>query len=75
MEIFTNFSHVVGKFVVTKKCIVMVICLFRNGMRNVITPLWMIIKNKFNYILHSLLQRLYHIFGKQDMERGQVVKK
>ena len=75
MEIFTNFSHVVGKFVVTKNCIVMVICLFRNGMRNVITPLWMIIKNKFNYILHSLLQWLYHIFGKQDMERGQVVKK
>ena len=27
MEIFTNFSHVVGKFVVTKNCIVMVICL------------------------------------------------
>ena len=75
MKIFTNFSHVVGKFVVTKNCIVMVICLFKNGMRNVITPLWMIIKNKFNYILHSLLQWLYHIFGKQDMERGQVVKK
>ena len=75
MEIFTNFSHVLSKFVGTKNCIVMVICLFRNGMRNVITPLWMIIKNKFNYILHSLLQRLYHIFGKQDMERGQVVKK
>ena len=28
---FTNFSHVVGKFVVTKNCIVMVICLFRKG--------------------------------------------
>ena len=27
MEIFTNFSHVVGKFVVTKKCTVMVVCL------------------------------------------------
>ena len=75
MEIFTNFSHVLSKFVVTKNCIVMVICLFRNGMRNVITPLWMIIKNKFNYILNSLLQWLYHVFGKQDMERGQVVKK
>ena len=64
MEIFTNFSHVLSKFVVTKNCIVMVICLFRNGMRNVITPLWMIIKNKFNYILHSLLQWLYHVLGK-----------
>ena len=64
MEIFTNLSHVVGKFVVTKNCIVMVICLFRNGMRNVITPLWMIIKNKFNCILHSLLQWLYHVFSK-----------
>ena len=64
MEIFTNFSHAVSKFVVTKNCIVMVICLFRNGMRNVITPLWMIIKNKFNCILHSLLQWLYHVFSK-----------
>ena len=64
MKIFTNFSHVVGKFVVTKNCIVMVICLFKNGMRNVITPLWMIIKNKFNCILHSLLQWLYHVFDK-----------
>ena len=26
MEIFTNFSHVVGKFVVSKNCTVMVIC-------------------------------------------------
>ena len=27
MEIFTDFSHVVGKFVVSKNCTVMVICL------------------------------------------------
>ena len=26
MKIFTNFSHVVGKFVVTKNCIIMVSC-------------------------------------------------
>lgn len=31
MEIFTNFSHVVGKFVVTKNCIVMAIFLSRKG--------------------------------------------
>ena len=50
MELFTNFSHVVSEFVVTKNCIVMVICLFRNGMRNVITPLWMIIKTSLTVL-------------------------
>ena len=39
IEIFTNFLYVVSKFVVTKNCIVMVICLFRKGVSNVITML------------------------------------
>ena len=47
------FSHVVSKFnlliYVTKNCNVMVICLFRKGMSNVITMLWMIIKSRFNF--------------------------
>ena len=47
-EIFTNF-HRVGKFVVTKNCIVMVICLFRKGVTIVITMLWMIIKSGVNF--------------------------
>ena len=41
-NIFTNFSHVVGTFLVTKKCIVMEICLFRNVFTNAITMLWKI---------------------------------
>ena len=49
MEIFTNFSHVVGKFVVTKNCTVMVIWHFSKGVSNVITMLWMFIKSRFNF--------------------------
>ena len=54
MEIFTNFSHVVGKFLVTRNCIVMVICLFGKGVTNVITMLWMIIKSRFNVEFFTL---------------------
>ena len=57
MATFIYFSHVVSKFNlsinvtinVTKNCNVMVICLFRKGMSNVITMLWMIIKSRFNF--------------------------
>ena len=54
MEIFTNFSHVVGKFLVSKNCIVMVIYLSRKGVTNVITMLWMIIKSRFNFEFFTL---------------------
>lgn len=43
MEILTNLSHVVGKFLVAKNCVVMVICLFRKGVTNVITMLCLLI--------------------------------
>ena len=49
------FSHVVGKFVITKNCIVMAICLFRGGVNNVITILWIIIKSRFNFEFFILL--------------------
>ena len=53
MATFIYFSHVVSKFNlsinVTKNFNVMVICLFRKGMSNVITMLWMIIKSRFNF--------------------------
>ena len=53
MATFIYFSDVVSKFNlsinVTKNCNVMVICLFRKGMSNVITMLWMIIKSRFNF--------------------------
>ena len=53
IEIFTNFSHV-DEFVVIKNCIVMVICLLRKGVTNVITMLWMIIKSRFNFEFFTL---------------------
>ena len=43
MEILTNLSYVVGKFLVAKNCVVMVICLFRKGVTNVITMLCLLI--------------------------------
>lgn len=49
MKIFTNFSHVVGKFLVTKNCTVMIIRVFRNGATNIITMHWMIIKLRFQF--------------------------
>ena len=67
------FHMPVSKFVVMKNCIVIVICLFRKGVANVITTLWMIINSKFFTIfctaikvLHFLLQWLYHVFVKQN---------
>ena len=74
MELFTNFSHVVSEFVVTKNCIVMVICLFRNGMRNVITPLWMIIKTSLT-VFFILFCNGFITFSASKIVIGQVVKK
>ena len=69
MEIFTNFSHVVGKFVVTKNCIVMVICHFRKGASNVITMLWMIIKSRFNFEVFTLFCNGFITFSASKISR------
>ena len=37
-----------------KNCIVMVICLFRKGVTNVITMMWMIIESSFNFEFFTL---------------------
>ena len=69
MEIFTNFSHVVGKFLVTRNCIVMVICLFRKGVTNVITMLWMIIKSRFNVEFFTLFCNGFTTFSASKISR------
>ena len=45
IQIFTNCSHAVGKFVVTKNFIIVVICLFRKGV---------MIKSRFNLEFFTL---------------------
>ena len=68
MEIFTNFSHVVGKFLVLS-CIVMVICIFRKSVTNVITMLWMIIKSRFNVEFFTLFCNGFTTFSASKIIR------
>ena len=67
--ILTNFSHVVGKFLVTKNCIVMVICLFRKSVTEVITMLWMIIKSRFNFEFFTLFCNGFTTFSASKISR------
>ena len=61
MEILTIYLQVVGKFVITKNCIVMVICLFRKGV------LWMIIESGFNFEFFTLI---YNDFIQEPMTKS-----
>ena len=74
MEIFTIYLQVVGKFVNTKNCIVMVSCLFRKGVTSVIIVLWMVTESSFNLnsslpsamaLSRSALQKFHPCYGKR----------
>ena len=56
MEIFTIYLQVVGKFAFLEELYCyMVICLFRKGVTNVITMMWMIIESSFNFEFFTLI--------------------
>ena len=55
MEIFKKYLQVVGKFVIMENCIIVIVMrVFRKGVTNVITVLWMIIEPRLHFEFFTL---------------------
>ena len=60
---YSGIFHVFGNF------LVMLFCLFREGVTNVITMLWMIIKSRFNFELYTLFCTGFTTFSASKINR------